>query len=87
VSLDSLAGSRFSAATRREALDRVLRGLDALAAFPEAHPIKINAVALRGFTEPEILPFARFARANPYEVRFIESCPLTPIKTGAATVC
>jgi cyclic pyranopterin phosphate synthase len=76
VSIDSLQRDRFFAITRRDALDRVLRGLDALAAFPEAHPIKINAVAVRGFTEQEVLPFARFARQHPYEVRFIEFMPL-----------
>src|SRR3712207_4031758 len=62
--------------TRRDALPRVLRGLEALAAHPEAHPIKVNAVAIRGFTEQELLPFARFAREHPYEVRFIEFMPL-----------
>ena len=62
--------------TRRDALPRVLAGLEALAAFPEAHPIKVNAVAMRGFTEDEVLPFAQFARAHPYEVRFIEFMPL-----------
>jgi cyclic pyranopterin phosphate synthase len=76
VSIDSLQRDRFFAITRRDALDRVLRGLDALAAFPEAHPIKVNAVAVRGFTEQEVLPFARFARRHPYEVRFIEFMPL-----------
>jgi cyclic pyranopterin phosphate synthase len=76
VSIDSLQRDRFFAMTRRDALPQVLRGLAALAAHPEAHPIKINAVALRGFTEEEIVPFARFAREHPYEVRFIEFMPL-----------
>ncbi|HEV2752701.1 MAG TPA: GTP 3',8-cyclase MoaA, partial [Solirubrobacteraceae bacterium] len=76
VSVDSLQRDRFYAMTRRDALPRVLRGLEALAAFPEAHPIKVNAVAMRGFTEAEVLPFARFAREHPYEVRFIEFMPL-----------
>jgi cyclic pyranopterin phosphate synthase len=31
---------------------------------------------MRGFTEEEVLPFARFARERPYEVRFIEFMPL-----------
>ena len=31
---------------------------------------------MRGFTEAEALPFARFARDHPYEVRFIEFMPL-----------
>jgi GTP 3',8-cyclase len=76
VSVDSLQRDRFFAMTRRDALPQVLRGLEALAAHPEAHPIKVNAVALRGFTEQEVIPFARFAREHPYEVRFIEFMPL-----------
>jgi cyclic pyranopterin phosphate synthase len=76
VSIDSLQRDRFFEMTRRDALPRVLRGLEVLAGFPEAHPIKVNAVAMRGFTEDEVLPFARFAREHPYEVRFIEFMPL-----------
>jgi GTP 3',8-cyclase len=76
VSVDSLQRDRFFAQTRRDALPRVLRGLEHLASFPEAHPIKVNAVAIRGFTEHELLPFAEFAREHPYEVRFIEYMPL-----------
>jgi cyclic pyranopterin phosphate synthase len=76
VSVDSLQRERFSEITRRDALAKVLRGLEVLASFPEAHPIKVNAVAMRGFTEAEVIPFARFAREHPYEVRFIEFMPL-----------
>jgi cyclic pyranopterin phosphate synthase len=74
--VDSLQRERFSEMTRRDALDKVLRGLEVLASFPKAHPIKVNAVAMRGFTEDEVLPCARFAREHPYEVRFIEFMPL-----------
>jgi cyclic pyranopterin phosphate synthase len=76
VSVDSLQRDRFYELTRRDALDQVLRGLELLASFPEAHPIKINAVAIRGFTEQEVLPFAEFAREQPYQIRFIEFMPL-----------
>jgi cyclic pyranopterin phosphate synthase len=76
VSVDSLQRERFTQMTRRDALERVLRGLELLASFPEAHPIKVNAVGMRGFTELEVIPFARFAREHPYEVRFIEFMPL-----------
>jgi cyclic pyranopterin phosphate synthase len=76
VSVDSLQRDRFFEITRRDALPQVLRGLDVLATFPEAHPIKINAVAIRGFTEEEVIPFAELARRTPYEVRFIEFMPL-----------
>ena len=76
VSVDSLQRDRFFQLTRRDALPQVLRGLEILASFPEAHPIKVNAVAMREFTEEEVLPFAQFARRTPYEVRFIEFMPL-----------
>jgi len=76
VSIDSLQRDRFYEITRRDSLPRVLAGLEVLARFPEAHPIKINAVGMRGFTETEILPMAKFAREHPYEVRFIEFMPL-----------
>src|SRR5436305_3163500 len=64
VSVDSLQQDRFFELTRRDALPQALRGLERLASFPEAHPIKINAVAIRGFTEDEVLPFARLARQS-----------------------
>jgi GTP 3',8-cyclase len=76
VSIDSLQRDRFFDLTRRDALPRVLRGLEALARHPQVHPIKINAVALRGFTEQEALRFAEFARSTAFQVRFIEFMPL-----------
>jgi cyclic pyranopterin phosphate synthase len=76
VSVDSLQRDRFYELTRRDALPQVLRGLERLASFREAHPIKLNAVAIRDFTEDEVIPFAELARRSPYEVRFIEFMPL-----------
>ena len=84
VSIDSLQRDRFYELTRRDALARVLRGLEVLAAHPEAHPIKVNAVAIRGFTEQEVLPFAEMARRTPYEVRFIEFMPLDGDRSWSA---
>ena len=76
VSLDALAADRFFELTRRDALHKVLAGLEAAQAHPELRPIKVNVVAIRGFTEDEVLRFAAFARERPYEVRFIEFMPL-----------
>lgn len=76
VSLDSLEHERFHQLTRRDELDRVLRGLRTLGAQPGVGRIKVNCVALRGVTEVEVLDFARLARSEPYEVRFIEFMPL-----------
>jgi cyclic pyranopterin phosphate synthase len=76
VSLDSLAQDRFFQLTRRDSLAQVLEGLEAAQRHPELRPIKVNVVALRDFTEDEVIRFAEFARRNPYEVRFIEFMPL-----------
>jgi GTP 3',8-cyclase len=76
VSLDALDPERFAQITRRDQLDRVLAGLAAAEAHPELRPIRVNVVAIRGFTEPEVLAFAELARSRPFEVRFIEYMPL-----------
>jgi cyclic pyranopterin phosphate synthase len=76
VSIDSLQRDRFFHITRRDSLPQVLRGLEELAKHPEVHPIKVNAVAMRGFTEEEAIPFAEFARSTAFQVRFIEFMPL-----------
>ena len=76
VSLDSLSRDRFFEITRRDALPQVIAGLEALERFPEFSPVKVNCVAIRGFTEEEVLPFAELARRKPYQVRFIEFMPL-----------
>ena len=76
VSIDSLQKDRFFQLTRRDSLPQVLRGLDAIARHERVWPIKVNAVALRGFTEEEAIPFAEFARSTSFQVRFIEFMPL-----------
>jgi cyclic pyranopterin phosphate synthase len=76
VSIDSLQRDRFFQMTRRDALPQVLRGLEAIGRHPKIRPIKVNAVAMRGFTEQEALPFAEFARSSTFQVRFIEFMPL-----------
>lgn len=77
VSLDTLDAHKFAQITRRDAIKAVLDGLEALEKFPSIHPIKVNAVAIRGFTtDSDILAFAELARRKPYIVRFIEFMPL-----------
>jgi GTP 3',8-cyclase len=77
VSLDTLDPEKFYALTRRRALDQVLRGLEVLEQYPTISPIKVNAVAIRGFTsEEDVLALAGLARRKPYIVRFIEYMPL-----------
>jgi cyclic pyranopterin phosphate synthase len=76
VSLDSLSHVRFAEITRRDALDQVLRGLEVAERHPELRPIKVNCVAVKGFTETEVPALAELARRKPYVVRFIEFMPL-----------
>ena len=76
VSLDSLSRDRFFEITRRDSLPQVVRGLETLERFPQLGPVKVNCVAMRGFTEDEVIPFAELARRKPYQIRFIEFMPL-----------
>jgi GTP 3',8-cyclase len=76
VSLDSLMREKFTKLTRRDQLSHVLEGLEELERHPAIHPIKINAVAIRGFTEEEVLDFVLLARRKPYVMRWIEFMPL-----------
>jgi cyclic pyranopterin phosphate synthase len=75
VSLDTLDPERFRQITRRDGLEKVLEGIAAAKRAGFA-PVKVNAVSIRGFTEPEVVPLARYARAHGLEMRFIEYMPI-----------
>src|SRR5437016_1717157 len=51
-------------------------GRDEAERHPELRPIKVNCVAVKGFTETEVPALAELARRKPYVVRFIEFMPL-----------
>ena len=88
VSIDSLARDRFHEITRRDALPQVLRGLAAIAAHERVRPIKVNAVAMRDFTEDEV---DRASRSSPARATTrsasSSSCRSTAIAPGAPTRC
>src|SRR3954452_10629009 len=71
VHIDTLDRARFHQITRRDDLGRVLDGLD-LAKRIGFSKIKLNAVAVKNLVEPDIVPLARYARENGFEVRYIE---------------
>lgn len=75
ISLDTVRPEAFRELTRRDLLPEVLRGIEAAqqAGFTS---IRINAIAMRGVTEDEIVPLGRFARERGLELRFIEYMPL-----------
>ena len=74
VHLDTLDRVRYRTITRRDELGRVMAGFDA--ARRAGLSIKINAVMVKGFSEPDLPALARFGRDNGIEVRFIEFMPL-----------
>ena len=75
ISLDSLLKERFEQITRRDALERVLLGIEQAARiFPG--PLKINAVLMRGLNDAETPAFAELARKHGHTIRFIEYMPL-----------
>jgi cyclic pyranopterin phosphate synthase len=74
VHIDTLDRERFIRITRRDEIDKVLAGLDLCKRL--GYRIKLNAVAVKNLVEPDIVPLARYARENGFEVRYIEFMPL-----------
>ena len=75
VSLDTLDPLRFRELTRRDGVEKVTAGLLAAKAVGFG-PIKVNAVAIRGFIEHDAVPLAQFCRKHGFELRFIEYMPI-----------
>jgi cyclic pyranopterin phosphate synthase len=75
IHLDTLDRERFRRITRRDDLDRVLAGIESCLRLGY-RPIKLNAVAVKGLTEPDIVPIAHYCREHGIEPRFIEFMPL-----------
>ena len=75
ISLDTLNEALFERITRRKGLEKVLHGIEQ-AQKVGFDNIRLNAIAMAGLTETEIVPLAEFARKNKLELRFIEFMPL-----------
>ena len=75
IHIDTLDRQRFIEITRRDDLDRVLDGIERCLEIGYS-PVKINAVAVKGLTEPDVVPLVRYGRERGIAVRFIEFMPL-----------
>lgn len=75
ISLDTLDAVQFARLTRRDLFEKTMAGIEAARRLGFG-PIKINALAIRGETESQILPLATFCRIHNLELRFIEFMPL-----------
>jgi GTP 3',8-cyclase len=75
ISLDTLHMDRFHEIARSDAFKRVMDGIQA-SREAGLWPIKLNMVVMKGKNDDEVVDFARLARDEGYEVRFIEFMPL-----------
>lgn len=75
ISLDTLDRAKFLELTRRDKLVETLAGV-AAADAAGLQPVKINAVAMRGVNDDEVVALTRFAVERGYQMRFIEQMPL-----------
>ena len=75
ISLDSLNKEKYFHITNGGNLEAVLRGIAKVEEIGFS-PIKINAVAIKGFNDDEVLAFAKLAVDKPFQVRFIELMPM-----------
>src|SRR5205823_12435613 len=74
-SLDSLDRANFKKITGRDGLVELLNAIQ-LAQELGFHPVKVNAVIIRGINAHELEALAEFARARNLSFRFIEFMPL-----------
>jgi GTP 3',8-cyclase len=75
IHIDTLDRARFEKITRRDELDKVLESIQTCRRLGFG-PIKVNAVALKGVTEEDVVPLALYGRENDIEIRYIEFMPL-----------
>jgi cyclic pyranopterin phosphate synthase len=78
ISLDTLDPEKFQTLTRWGSLEDVWSGIHA-AEKAGLTPIKINAVVVRGYNEPDMADLARLTLEHPWQVRFIELMPFGQI--------
>ena len=81
-SMDSLDRKNFQKITGRDGLDAVLSGIR-LAQELGFHPVKVNAVIIRGINDHELESLAGFARERNVFFRFIEFMPLDSARAWA----
>jgi cyclic pyranopterin phosphate synthase len=74
ISLDTLNPVKFKRLTRRGNIEDVWAGILA-AEEAGLKPIKLNAVAVRGYNEEEVVDLAQLTCEHPWQMRFIEMMP------------
>ena len=71
ISLDAIDPEVFKTATSGGSIKQVWEGVEAVMAAG-LHPVKLNAVVMRGVNDGQLVPLARLTRDQPLHVRYIE---------------
>jgi cyclic pyranopterin phosphate synthase len=82
ISIDTLDPVKFRQMTRGGRLDQVWEGIKE-ADRVGLHPIKLNAVIVRGLNDDEVPQLAALTLEHRWEMRFIEVMPLTGVANVA----
>ncbi|CAN5175883.1 GTP 3',8-cyclase MoaA [soil metagenome] len=82
ISLDTLQPEKFAFITRRNHFQKVWDAIMATLETPLS-PFKVNAVAMRGVNDDEIVEMAKLTLKYPMHVRFIEMMPLNGDTDGS----
>ncbi len=86
ISLDALSEETFERIARRKGLQRVLDGISA-AQKAGFRKIRLNAVSIRGITEDEIVPLARFRATIIWNCASSNTCRSMRNIIGSTTRC
>ncbi|AKH42315.1 cyclic pyranopterin phosphate synthase [Altererythrobacter atlanticus] len=78
VSLDTMDSGLFEKLSRRDRLNRVLRGI--AAARDAGLKVKLNTVALKGLNEEEIPFLVEWAHRHGHDITLIETMPLGDVE-------
>jgi cyclic pyranopterin phosphate synthase len=70
VSLDAVDEAVFARMSRRNSVERVIRGIDA--ALDAGLAVKLNAVVMKGMNDGQVLPLIEFAFTRGIIIRFLE---------------
>jgi cyclic pyranopterin phosphate synthase len=70
VSLDAIDEDVFSRMSRRQSVERIVRGIDAARAAGLS--VKINTVVMKGMNDSQLIPLLEFAASRDIPIRFLE---------------
>lgn len=71
ISLDAITPEVFTRITRGGRVERVLQAMETALELG-LHPVKLNAVVIRGMNEEEVVPLASLSLDRPLHMRYIE---------------